>query len=155
MGKQSKRLWNMKETILVVEDNPQNMRLIEMILRAESYNMITANDGEKALEVAIREHPELIIMDIQLPKINGYDVTKKLRELPEFDKIPIIALTAYAMKGDQEKCIKAGCNAYLSKPINTRELNVIITNLLRSRINHNQHLGTHTNQVEHPEKQIA
>ncbi|GAH42575.1 unnamed protein product, partial [marine sediment metagenome] len=112
----------MKEKILVVEDNPRNMRLIEMTLRAKNYTLLKATDGEEALDMAMSERPDLIIMDIQLPKVNGLEVTRKLRETPAFSHTPIIAITAYAMKGDKERVIESGCDAYLSKPINTREL---------------------------------
>jgi two-component system cell cycle response regulator DivK len=121
------------ERILIVEDNPQNMRLIEMTLKAKNYTLLKATDGKEALDMVTKEHPDLIIMDIQLPKISGYDVTKMLRQMPEFINIPIIALTAYAMKGDKEKFIEAGCDTYLSKPINTRELPQLITTMLGRR----------------------
>jgi len=122
---------NMKEKILIVEDNPQNMRLIEMVLRDKDYTLLKATDGDEALEVAFRELPDLIIMDIQLPKLSGLEVTKKLRETPAFSHIPIIAITAYAMKGDKEGIIESGCDAYVSKPINTRELPGVIAEMLR------------------------
>ena len=120
----------MKEKILIVEDNPQNMRLVEMLLRAKGYTLLKATDGEKAINIATKERPDLIIMDIQLPKISGLEVTRRLRQLPAFSHIPIIALTAYAMKGDKEKFIKGGCDAYLSKPINTRELPKVVSEIL-------------------------
>ena len=121
---------NMKDKILIVEDNPQNMRLIEMTLRGKGYNLFKAIDGEQALDMAFRERPDLIIMDIQLPKLDGLEVTRKLRQSPEFSHIPIIAITAYAMKGDEQKAIEAGCDAYLSKPINTRQLPGMIAQML-------------------------
>ena len=120
----------MKEKILIVEDNLQNMRLIEMVLRPKSYVLVKATDGEEAMDIAIREQPDLIIMDIQLPKMSGLEVTRRLRQIPEFSHIPIIALSAYAMKGDSEKFIEAGCDAYISKPINTRELPEVISEIL-------------------------
>ncbi|MBA7617926.1 Polar-differentiation response regulator DivK [subsurface metagenome] len=123
----------MKEKILIVEDNPINMRLIEMTLRAKNYTLLKATDGEEALDVARRERPDLIIMDIQLPKINGLEVTRELRENLAFSQIPIIAVTAYAMKGDKERVIEAGCDAYLPKPINTRELPRMIAEMLSQR----------------------
>jgi len=124
---------NMNEKILIVEDNPSNMRLIELILRDKGYTLLKATDGEEALDVALRGQPDLIIMDIQLPKLNGLEATRRLRQAPVFSRIPIIAVTAYAMKGDKEKIINAGCDAYLSKPINTRELPLIIAEVLRKR----------------------
>ena len=123
----------MKEKILIVEDNPLNMRVIEMILRDKDYILLEATDGEEALEMAIRERPDLIIMDIRLPRMSGLEVTRKLRETPAFSHTPIIGLTAYAMKGDREKVIESGCDAYLSKPISTRELPRMITEMLSQR----------------------
>jgi CheY-like chemotaxis protein len=123
----------MKDKILVVEDNPRNMRLIEMTLRAKNYILLKATDGEEALDMAARERPDLIIMDIHLPKMNGLEVTRKLRETPSMSHTPIIGLTAYAMKGDREKVIESGCDAYLSKPINTRELPGMIAEMLLKR----------------------
>jgi len=123
----------MKEKILIVEDNPQNMALIEIILRDKSYTLLKAIDGEEALDVAVREQPDLIIMDIQLPKLSGLEVTRRLRQLSAFRRVPIVALTAYAMKGDKERFIAAGCDAYLSKPISTRELPKVIDRMLQQR----------------------
>src|SRR4030042_146819 len=123
----------MSKKILIVEDNPQNMRLIEMALSAESYTLLEATNGEEALEVAKKERPDLIIMDIQLPKMSGLEVTRKLREISEFSRTPIIAITAYAMKGDKEKALDAGCNAYLSKPISARDLPNLIAKMLLQR----------------------
>jgi len=120
----------MKEKILIAEDNPQNMRLVEMLLRAKGYTLLKATDGEKAIDIATRERPDIIIMDIHLPKMGGLEVTRRLRQLPALSHIPIIALTAYAMKGDKEKFIKGGCDAYLAKPINTRELPKVISEIL-------------------------
>ncbi len=123
----------MKEKILIVEDNPRNMRLLEMTLRAKGYTLLAAIDGGEALDIAVREQPDLILMDIQLPKVNGLAVTRKLRETPGFSHIPIIAITAHAMKGDVERAIRAGCNAYLPKPVNTRKLPGLIATLLLQR----------------------
>ncbi len=122
----------MKEKVLVVEDNPQGMRLIEMVLRAKGYTLLKATDGEEALDMTMRELPDLIIMDIQLPKIDGLEVTRRLRETKVSSHIPIIALTAYAMKGDEERIVEAGCDAYLSKPIDTRELPRVIAEMLHN-----------------------
>ena len=123
----------MKEKILIVEDNSQNVRLLKMALSAKGYTLLEAADGEKALDMAINNKPDLIIMDIQLPKVNGVKVTKKLRQMSDFKQTPIIAVTAYAMKGDEEKIMKAGCDAYISKPINTRQLPEIVAKMLLQR----------------------
>ena len=120
----------MSKKILIVEDNPQNMRLIEMALSAESYIILEATTGEEALEIAPKELPDLIIMDIQLPQMSGLEATRKLREIPEFNRTPIIAITAYAMQEDEKKALDAGCNAYLTKPIRVRELPELIAKML-------------------------
>ena len=119
-----------EKKILIVEDNPLNMRLMEMTLEAKNYTLLKATDGEEALDMATRERPDLIIMDIQLPKLNGLEVTRKLRDTLACSHIPIIAITAYAMKGDEEEAIKAGCDVYLSKPVNTRQLPGMIAEML-------------------------
>jgi CheY-like chemotaxis protein len=121
----------LKEKVMLVEDNPQNMKLLEMLLRSKSYVLLKACDGESALDMATREQPDLIVMDMQLPGISGIEVTKRLRQMPVFHHTPIIALTAYAMRGDRERFLEAGCNAYLSKPISTRELPGIIAQMLQ------------------------
>jgi len=121
----------LKDKVMIVEDNPQNMKLIEMLLRSRSYILLKACDGEEALDMATREQPDLIVMDMQLPKMSGVEVTKRLRQMPVFSHTPIIALTAFAMRGDKERFLEAGCNAYISKPINTRELPTIIDQMLR------------------------
>ena len=120
----------MPKKILIVEDNPQNMKVELMALRPHGYILLQATDGEEALQIAMRDKPDLIIMDIELPKVSGLEVTGRLRQMPDFRHTPIIAVTAYAMRGDKEKAIEAGCNAYLSKPINTRELPKVVAEML-------------------------
>ena len=104
--------------VLVIEDNEKNRYLISFILKAEGYKVIEAITGEDGIEMAIREHPDLILMDIQLPGIDGYETTRRIRIAHGAEKIPIIALTSYAMTGDRERAIAAGCNGYVEKPIN-------------------------------------
>ena len=123
----------MKEKILIVEDNPLHTKLIEMTLRSKNYILLKATDGEEALDIATRERPDLILMDLNLPKMTGFEVTKKLRENPAFSHTPIIAITAYAMSGDRERVIESGCDAYLTKPIDTRELPEVIAQMLQQR----------------------
>ena len=123
----------MGEKILIVEDNPVHMRLIEMTLRAKNYDLLKATSGEEALEIAVRSKPDLVIMDIHLPKMNGFEVTRKLRENPAFSHTPIIALTANVMKEDIERVIESGGDAYSTKPINTRELPEVIAEMLSGR----------------------
>lgn len=119
--------------ILIVEDNPKNIKVLMMTLRPHGYTFLEATDGEEALEVVVRDKPDLIIMDTQLPKLNGLEVARKLRQMPAFSHIPIIAITAYAMKGDKEKIIEAGCDVYLSKPINTRQLPGVVAEMMLRR----------------------
>ena len=111
----------MPEKILIVEDNPQSMRVALMTLRPHGYTLLQATDGEEALAVATRDKPDLIIMDLQLPKVDGLEATRRLRQMPDFGGIPIIAVTAHAMKGDEEKVFKAGCDAYLPKPFSIHD----------------------------------
>ena len=120
----------MSKKVLIVEDDPKNMKLTMMTLKPHGYELICAVDGEEAVNTAFYEKPDIILMDMQLPKISGIDATKQIRKHPDFAKIPILALTAYAMKGDEEKYIDAGCTAYMSKPINTRELPFKVAELL-------------------------
>jgi len=101
-----------------VEDNEKNMYLICFILKNNKYEVIKATDGEKGLELAIKEKPDLILMDIQLPGIDGMEATRKIREAESGKEVPVIAITSYAMSGDKEKLLKGGCTGYIEKPIN-------------------------------------
>jgi len=104
--------------ILVVEDNETNMYLITFILKNKAYDVIEARSGEEGVEMAKKEKPDLIIMDIQLPGIDGLETTKRIRESEANGGVPIVALTSYAMVGDREKALDAGCTGYIEKPIN-------------------------------------
>jgi len=112
----------LSKKILVVDDNKDNRELVVKVLRRHGYDIIEAADGEEALKKAETERPVLILMDISLPKIDGYEVTRRLKRQEYFKGIPIIALTAHAMKGDREKALCSGCEGYISKPINVRDL---------------------------------
>ena len=125
----------MKEKILIAEDNPLHMRILELTLRATGYQLLKATNGAEALDMATKDKPDLIMMDIHLPKMNGFEVAKKLREQPSCRHIPIIALTAYATSQDRKRVIESGCNVYFSKPINTRELPVVVADLLKVKRN--------------------
>jgi len=105
------------KTILVVEDNDLNMKLFHDLLEAHGYETLQTKDGLEALEMARDHRPDLILMDIQLPKISGLEVTKWLKADDELKMIPVIAVTAFAMKGDEEKIRQGGCEAYVAKPI--------------------------------------
>ena len=104
--------------ILVVEDNETNRYLINFMLKKKGYEVINAETGEEGVELVIKEKPDLILMDIQLPGIDGYETTKRIRKSKEGGKVPIVALTSYAMVGDREKALTAGCTGYIEKPIN-------------------------------------
>jgi two-component system, cell cycle response regulator DivK len=105
------------KTVLIVEDNELNMKLFHDLLEANGYRVLQTRDGLSALDIARRHMPDLILMDIQLPEVSGIEVTKWLKEDDELKSIPVIAVTAFAMKGDEEKIREGGCEAYISKPI--------------------------------------
>ena len=107
-----------KKKVLIVEDNDLNMKLFNDLLEGYGYHTLQADDGVEVLKLAREYRPDLILMDIQLPTISGFQATQWLKEDPELRAIPVIALTAFAMRGDEEKTRAAGCDAYLTKPIN-------------------------------------
>jgi two-component system cell cycle response regulator DivK len=107
----------MPQTVLIVEDNELNMKLFNDLLEAHGYATIQTKSGVEAVELARRHRPNLILMDIQLPEVSGLEVTQWLKDDDELRTIPIVAITAFAMKGDEEKIRQGGCEAYLSKPI--------------------------------------
>ncbi len=108
----------MKKKVLVIEDNPQNLYLVSFILEKNEHTVISAQNGIEGIKQACLEMPDLILLDIQLPLMDGYEVAKKLRKIDEVHQIPIIAVTSYAMVGDREKAFEAGCTGYIEKPIN-------------------------------------
>jgi CheY-like chemotaxis protein len=116
--------------ILIVDDNPVNLKLAQLLLTGEGYRVRTANDAEEALEVLKAFSPRLILMDIQLPGMDGLELTRRLKADPATRDITILGLTAYAMKGDQEKILAAGCDGYIPKPIDTRTLPEVISQYL-------------------------
>ncbi len=105
------------KTVLVVEDNELNMKLFHDLLEAHGYNILQTKDGMDALRIAREHKPDLILMDIQLPEVSGLEVTKWIKEDEDLKSIPVIAVTAFAMKGDEEKIREGGCEAYIAKPI--------------------------------------
>ena len=107
----------MPKTILIVEDNELNMKLFNDLLQASGYNTVQTSDGKEALELARVHHPDLILMDIQLPEISGLEVTKIIKADEKLQDIPVVAVTAFAMKGDEEKIMEGGCEGYIAKPI--------------------------------------
>lgn len=109
-----------KKTILVIEDNELNMKLVNSLLKTGPYNVLNAMDAENGIQIAMEKRPDLIFMDIQLPGMDGLSATRIIKEDGALKEIPVVALTSYAMEGDEEKARIAGCDGYLSKPINTR-----------------------------------
>ena len=107
----------MKKTVLIVEDNELNMKLFHDLLDAHGYSTLQTKDGMEALALARKHRPDLILMDIQLPEVSGLEVTKWLKEDDDLRAIPVVAVTAFAMKGDEEKMREGGCEAYIAKPI--------------------------------------
>ena len=107
----------MAKKVLIVEDNELNMKLFHDLLDAQGYDTLQTREGLQALSLARQHRPDLILMDIQLPEISGLEVTKWLKEDDELSHIPVVAVTAFAMKGDEERIRQGGCEAYLSKPI--------------------------------------
>jgi len=105
------------QTVLVVEDNELNMKLFHDLLEAHGYGILQTRDGMEALKMARDNHPDLILMDIQLPEVSGLEVTKWIKEDDKLKDIPVVAVTAFAMKGDEEKIREGGCEAYIAKPI--------------------------------------
>lgn len=108
----------MKSTLLVIEDNEQNLYLAAFLLEQNGFTVIPARSGPEGIELAKRVHPALIILDIQLPGMDGYAVAQALRQNPALQNVPIVAVTSYAMVGDRERALAAGCNGYIEKPIN-------------------------------------
>ena len=119
-----------QRNVLIVDDNPMNMKLVCVLLTGEGYEVRTAADALEALDILKEWRPLLILMDIQLPGIDGLELTRRLKADSATDQIIIIGLTAYAMKGDEERILAAGCDAYIAKPIDTRTLPGIIATLI-------------------------
>ena len=120
----------MSKTILYVEDNEFNLKIVRQLLSRTSYRLIEAMDGESGVATAQRELPDLILMDVQLPKLSGLDATRQLRADAKTAAIPIVVITSFALSGDAEKAKAAGASAYLAKPYSPRELLQMIRNLV-------------------------
>jgi two-component system cell cycle response regulator DivK len=112
----------MTKRILVVEDTEDNRRIVRDLLTSVGYELIEAADGAEGVALAQSEKPDLILMDIQLPVVDGYEATRRIRSIPELAKVPIIAVTSYALSGDEAKTRAAGCDGYVAKPFSPRQL---------------------------------
>ena len=112
----------MAKTVMIVEDNELNMKLFHDLLEAHGYSTVGTRSGTEALDLARRHHPDLILMDIQLPMLDGYEATRRIKADPALNAIPIIVVTSYALSGDEDKAKAAGCDAYVAKPYSPRAL---------------------------------
>ena len=112
----------MAKLILIVEDEPKNITLLRDLLQVSGYSTIEATDGKQGVELAKARKPDLILMDIQMPEMDGLEATRILKADATTSNIPVLALTSYAMKGDEERILEAGCDGYLAKPFNIQEL---------------------------------
>ena len=121
----------MTKTVLIVEDNELNMKLFHDLLDAHGYQTVQTRNGMEALDLARTHRPDLILMDIQLPEVSGLEVTKWLKEDDELRSIPVIAVTAFAMKGDEERIRAGGCEAYISKPISVSQFLATVKQFLK------------------------
>ena len=120
----------MTKTVLIVEDNELNMKLFNDLLEANGRATLRTKSGVEAVKLAREHKPDLILMDIQLPEVSGLEVTRWLKEDPELRHIPVVAITAFAMKGDEEKILQGGCEGYLSKPISVAKFLATVERLL-------------------------
>ncbi|PKQ18978.1 MAG: two-component system response regulator [Actinobacteria bacterium HGW-Actinobacteria-6] len=120
----------MARKILLVEDNPQNRYLVTFLLEKNGYEVVVAEDGEEAISAVAEHVPDLILMDVQLPKLDGYEATRRIKSDERFARIPLVALTAHSMKGDRGKAMAAGCDDYVTKPVDADQLISRIKDLL-------------------------
>ncbi len=120
----------MTKLILIVEDEPKNLTLLRDLLQVSGYSTIEATDGKQGVELAKTKKPDLILMDVQMPEMDGLEATRILKADATTSNIPVLALTSYAMKGDKERILEAGCDGYLAKPIDIKELLKIVAEYL-------------------------
>jgi len=132
MGDEEKCRRASQKTILVVEDNSLNLKLYQDLLQAQGYKVLHTYDGKEVLEIARRMKPDLILMDVQLPEVSGLDITRWLKQDDDLKTIPVIAVTAFAMKGDEEKIRECGCEAYIAVPISVTQFLQTIDSFLQA-----------------------
>lgn len=120
----------MAKRILIVEDNPQNRYLVSFLLEQQGYELSTAEDGAEALEMLEGDAPDLILMDMQLPKIDGYEATRQIKANERLRDIPLVALTAHSMRRDEQRAIDAGCDEFITKPVDAEGLLALVSRLL-------------------------
>lgn len=123
-----------KPTVLVVDDHGDTRRIVKWMLERWGYRVVEANDGAQAVEAANSEHPNVILMDLTMPHVDGFEAIRQIRGNPELRKVPIIAVTAYDMAASREKADSAGADYYLSKPVDFRRLEVLIEKILAARV---------------------
>ena len=121
----------MTKRILVIEDTEDNRRILRDLLTNAGFDVLEAADGEKGVDAATSEHPDLILMDIQLPIVDGYEATRRIKAAPDSRDIPIIAVTSYALSGDEAKARAAGCDGYIAKPYSPRQILEMVRDFLR------------------------
>jgi two-component system, cell cycle response regulator DivK len=138
----------MAKTVLIVEDNELNMKLFHDLLEAHGYSTVATRNGVEAIELARAYRPDLILMDIQLPEVSGLEVTKWIKDDPELHAIPVIAVTAFAMKGDEERIRQGGCEAYLSKPISVAKFMETIRRFLGTPDLGSQNFGSQDREAQ-------
>jgi CheY-like chemotaxis protein len=119
------------KTILVIEDNKLNMKLVNGLIKIGKYRMLEAIDAESGIQLIREQRPDLVLMDIQLPGMDGLSATKVIKEDPDLKDIPIVALTSFAMQGDEEKALAVGCTGYITKPIDTRKFLETVSRYLK------------------------
>lgn len=122
---------NPKGTVLYVEDNPENRMLIRRVLEAEGFRVVLAANATEALQMLQQENPQVVLMDISMPDVDGYTLTARIKSTPGFEKLPVIALTANVMRGEQERALRAGCDGYIQKPVDIDSLAQQIESFLR------------------------
>src|SRR5438477_2498633 len=137
--------------ILIVEDNPENLALMTYLLEAFGHTVLKAMDGEEGVQLAAREKPDLILCDLQLPKLDGFEVADRIRKSPQLSHIPLVAVTAYAMRGDHDRVLAAGFKGYISKPIVPEEFVSQTEEFIRADLHSNVQPAANNEQTVQPE----